>query len=118
MQLVIQMAEGAAWLAVLAGLLLLAYRSGKLPGGLLVASMIAMVAWSLWGLTAAAWLGSLVPDPAAAAYDAAGGPGNAASVLLAMGRTEAVGQVCQALIVLWFGVAFLLAVSSVRRPNR
>lgn len=114
MQLAIQIAGGAAWLAILAGLLLLAYRSGKLAGGLLVASMLAMLAWRFWGVIITAWLDSFLADPPDATHHTVD-PSNAASVLLAMGHFEAIGQACEALMLLWFALAFVLAVLSVRR---
>jgi hypothetical protein len=119
MQLAIQIAGGIAWIAVLAGLLLLAYRSGKLAGGVLVGSMIAIVAWSFWGGATVAWIDSLVFEPLPAVHDSADSS-NAASALAAMGHTQSVGVVCESLLMLWFGLAFLLAVASVShraRPN-
>ena len=119
MQLALQIAGGIAWIAVLIGLLLLAYRSGKLAGGVLVGSMIAIVAWSFWGGATAAWIDTLVFEPLPAAQDSPG-PSNAASALAALGHTQSIGELCESLLMLWFGLAFLLAVASVSlraRPN-
>ena len=113
MQLAIQIAGAAGLLAVLVGLLVLTYRSGKLAGGSLVASMMAIVAWRFWGGAITAWLDSLVTDPPPLAHDTVG-TGNAASALLAMGHTQTIGEACEALLMLWFGLAFLLAVLSAK----
>jgi hypothetical protein len=116
MQLAIQIAGGAAWLAVLAGLLLLSYRSGKLAGGILVASMMAIVAWRFWSGAITAWFDSFVTDPPPVAHDTVG-PGNTASALLTMGHTQTIGEACETLLMLWFGLAFLLAVLSVKKSR-
>jgi hypothetical protein len=121
MQFALQASENIGWLAVLAGLLLLVYRAGRLFGSILLACLAAIAIWSAWNEPIVEWLDYFLFGTVHAIPVNPGKP-DVASAVAAVGNTRAIGRACESLLILWLGLSFLLAVMSARgttvRPNR
>ena len=116
MELLIQIGGAAAWLAVIAALLLLAYTARNGAGAALVFAMLGLAAWAWWSNEIVGWASSYLFGASAVDANVAA-QSNAATALAAMGRTQHIGAACEAFLMVFFGLSFLLAVVSVLRQR-
>ncbi|MBD9478388.1 hypothetical protein [Pseudoxanthomonas sp. PXM02] len=116
MQLVTQVAESLGWLAVLAGLLLLSYRAGKIFGSILIVCMLAIALWSMWSEPIVEWLDAFLFGTTQVPHVSAGKL-DVASAIYAVGNMHIIGRVCESVLILWLGLSFLLAVIATKRSK-
>lgn len=95
-----------SWLAFLAGLVVLATRLRNLSTLSLLVSAGAIAVWALGGEDLIRWL----------AYSPPTGTGlgtSAADALSAIDQSDVIRAACEALLLLWFAVSFLLSAISI-----
>lgn len=110
MYLVVQIAGAIAWLAALAGCLLLHFRLRNFFSASFVLSIAVVALWSFWGRAA---LVSALALPAPTIANA--GQGNsAAEALSAVGNSHVVVSAMESILMIWFGVSFFFAIKSIR----
>ena len=109
MLLTVQIAGFIALAALLSGCILLYLRLRNIASTSLLLSLVALAAWIFW-IQGAVHLGLSAPATA-------GDPGqgtNAAEAIAALGHSQDIGAVCEALLMLWVGISFFFAIRSIR----
>lgn len=115
----VEVVQVVAWIAIICGLSLFAFRLRNVPSASLVLSAIAIAAWVFFSDVQ---LEAEAPAVLATATSEGGAPvANAATSLTrlgALGYRHAVITVCESLLVLWFSLSFLLTAWSARSRKR
>lgn len=109
MFLTVQIVHAVAWLALLAGCILLHVRLRNIPSTSFVNSIIALAIWAFWGKSA---LGNALTTRAPEV--AIGQGNNAAEVIATMGHAQSLVAVGDAVLILWVGLSFLFAIKSIK----
>ena len=110
MHLVVQIIGAIAWLAVLAGCLLLHIRLRNIFSASFLLSIDAVALWTFWAQAALISILTL-PTPAVAVV---GQGNNAAEALAAAGTHQDAIAVVESIFMIWIGFSFLFAIKSIK----